>query len=83
MYVSDRVYEQKHPEAAGHMDKTETERLIRHCKALAERAATAPRTNAGDIMQSDSITYRAIAMELKKDDAPERLPVLMEYLPEY
>ena len=80
MYVSDRVYEQKHPEAAGHMDKTETERLIRHCKALAERAATAPRTNAGDIMQSDSITYRAIAMELKKDDASERLPVLMEYL---
>lgn len=61
------------------MNKNETDRLIKHCKLLAEKAA-GPRSTAEDIMQADSIIYRAIAMELKKDDAAERLPVLAEYL---
>lgn len=61
------------------MDKIETDHLIEHCRQLAEKAA-APRTTAEEIMQTDSIIYRAIAEELKKDDAAERLPILAEFL---
>lgn len=61
------------------MDKTERDRLIKNCKLLAEKAAE-PRITASGIMQIDSILYRAIAAELKKDDAEERLPILKEYL---
>lgn len=61
------------------MDKNETDRLIKYCGELTKQAE-GPRTTAEEIIRTDSVIYRAIAAELKKDDAAERLPILAEYL---